>query len=433
MGGAGTWHLGLHMPDRWCVIGPGAGFTVTHGYIKGLPNPLPDYQEKCLRIYDAADYAENVFNVPVVSYGGEKDEQLKASLNIQNSLKQYAFGDRMKLLIAPGLSHNFPSEWQKKAETAYAPFVAKGRVEFPEKIRFVTYTMKYHSCDWVEILGLEKHYEKALVEAETAGENFSVKTINIQSLHLNLPPLEKQLVKLTIDGQKLEMRPWVSQNLTNHIYLKKGQGGWKTVLPQRLLTERTLHPRKSARLQGPIDDAFTEGFLCVRGTGKTWYAATQTYTDGDLERFRQEWSKFWRGELPVKDDVEITDQDIATKHLILFGDPSSNSLIAQVLDGLPLQWNKDKITLGGQTFDASNHVPVLIYPSPLNAHRYVVLNSGHTFHKADYVGTNALLYPRLGDFAILRLASKKENPLGIEVTTAGLFDDTWQIGTKTSE
>ncbi|MGE3808344.1 MAG: hypothetical protein AB7K24_27090, partial [Gemmataceae bacterium] len=35
MGGAGTWHLGLHHPDRWCVLGPGAGFTTTHGYIKG--------------------------------------------------------------------------------------------------------------------------------------------------------------------------------------------------------------------------------------------------------------------------------------------------------------------------------------------------------------------------------------------------------------
>ena len=28
-----------------------------------LPNPLPDYQEKCLRIYDAYRYAENAFNV----------------------------------------------------------------------------------------------------------------------------------------------------------------------------------------------------------------------------------------------------------------------------------------------------------------------------------------------------------------------------------
>ena len=48
MGGAGTWHLGLHRPSQWCVIGPGAGFTTTHGYIKNLPDKLPPYQEACL-------------------------------------------------------------------------------------------------------------------------------------------------------------------------------------------------------------------------------------------------------------------------------------------------------------------------------------------------------------------------------------------------
>ncbi len=34
MGGAGTWHIGLQHPDRWAVIGPGAGFTTTKGYVK---------------------------------------------------------------------------------------------------------------------------------------------------------------------------------------------------------------------------------------------------------------------------------------------------------------------------------------------------------------------------------------------------------------
>src|SRR5206468_470537 len=58
MGGAGTWHLGLHRPDQWCVIGPGAGFTATHGYVAGLPDKLPPEQEACLTIYDAVDYAE---------------------------------------------------------------------------------------------------------------------------------------------------------------------------------------------------------------------------------------------------------------------------------------------------------------------------------------------------------------------------------------
>src|SRR5262249_5883307 len=53
MGGAGTWHLGLHRPDRWCVIGPGAGFTTTRGYVPGFPETLPDPAARCLHIYDA--------------------------------------------------------------------------------------------------------------------------------------------------------------------------------------------------------------------------------------------------------------------------------------------------------------------------------------------------------------------------------------------
>jgi hypothetical protein len=151
----------------------------------------------------------------------------------------------------------------------------------------------------------------------------------------------------------------------------------------------------------------------------------QRYAEADLQRFRNEWNKFFRAELPIKDDVHVTEDDIAGRHLILFGDPGSNSLIAQVLDGLPLSWTRERITLGGKAFAADTHLPALVYPSPLNTGRYVVLNSGHTFHAPDFRGTNALLYPRLGDYAILKPAAGKEPEA--EVVTAGLFDDFWQI------
>jgi hypothetical protein len=179
-------------------------------------------------------------------------------------------------------------------------------------------------------------------------------------------------------------------------------------------------------MQGPIDDAFTESFLCVRGTDKPWHQGTQKYADLALTRFQAEWAKFWRGQLPIKDDVDITNEDIAGKHLILFGDPASNSLIAQVLPALPMTWTKEQIVVAGRRCKAAEHVPVMIYPSPLNSSRYVVLNSGHTFHAPDYVGTNALLFPRLGDYALLRLAPTDRDILNVEVVTAGLFDDYWQ-------
>ncbi len=122
----------------------------------------------------------------------------------------------------------------------------------------------------------------------------------------------------------------------------------------------------------------------------------------------------------------MTADDIASRHLILFGDPSSNSLIEQVAAKLPLTWTSRTVTLFGKGYDSGKHVPVMIYPSPLAADRYVVLNSGHTFHAKDFQGTNALLYPRLGDFAVLRLTGDGKDPLAAEVQAAGLFDEYWR-------
>src|SRR5262245_13739201 len=233
---------------------------------------------------------------------------------------------------------------------------------------------------------------------------------------------------LAIDGQKLEkVTPYQDRNGELHFYLEKRSGQWSAVLPERLYTDRLRVLQKVAGLQGPIDDAFTGPFLCVRGTGTAWHEETEEHARLNLERFRAEWSRHLRGELPVKDDTEVTAGDLAGHHLVLFGDPSSNSLIQQVLPGLPLQWTKKAVTLGGKSYDSAGHVPVMIYPSPLATDRYVVLNSGHTFRAKDFEGTNALLYPRLGDHAVLKLTGGKKSPLATEVQTAGLFDDYWRL------
>ena len=65
--------------------------------------------------------------------------------------------------------------------------------------------------------------------------------------------------------------------------------------------------------------------------------------------------------------------------------------------------------------------------NPLNHRRYLVLNSGHTFHASEYTGTNAQLYPRLGDYALLRLTPTEKDALAVETVLAGLFNDDWRI------
>jgi len=122
----------------------------------------------------------------------------------------------------------------------------------------------------------------------------------------------------------------------------------------------------------------------------------------------------------------VSDADIKNKNLILFGDPSSNSLIAKVLPKLPIAWNKEQLTVAGQHYESGKYLPILIYPNPLNPSKYVVINSGHTFHDAEFKGTNALLFPHLGDYAVVRPMPTAKDPAAFEVMKGGIFDDSWK-------
>lgn len=425
MGGAGTWHLGLHYPDRWRIMTPGAGFTTTHGYAGGLPAKLAPYQEACLSIYDAVDYAANAAMIPIVAYSGGKDPQKAAADNIEARLN--TLGQSMVHLIAPDEGHRFPPEYVKMAEVHWAKHAAKSRLnDDPSEVHFTTHTLKYSECHWARIFGLDKHYEKAEVHAKRLAGAFEVTTRNVSKLVLNLKEATPTKVSIQIDGQKLEADA-SNAHPAYYVALIKNKLGWETTASKDWIALLDKTPGKVPHLQGPIDDAFADAFLCVRGTGKPWHDAVKQYVDADLARFQAEWSKFMRGRVPVKNDVNVTEDDILNRHLILFGDPSSNSLVRRIAKDLPLTWNNKEITFGGKTMPSENHLPVLIQRNPLNPSRYVVVNSGHTFHAKEFQGTNALLYPRLGDFALLKLTPTENNPLNVETVRAGLFDELWRM------
>src|SRR5207302_4963940 len=66
MGGAGTWHLAAHYPDRWCAASPGAGFAETRRYQNIQPKDFPpSYEQTLWHLYDVPSYTRNLFNLPV--------------------------------------------------------------------------------------------------------------------------------------------------------------------------------------------------------------------------------------------------------------------------------------------------------------------------------------------------------------------------------
>ena len=116
----------------------------------------------------------------------------------------------------------------------------------------------------------------------------------------------------------------------------------------------------------------------------------------------------------------MTDADIVAHNLVLFGDPRSNKLLGRIAEKLPIAWSASSVKVRGKTFATATHVPVFIFPNPLNPKRYVVVNSGFTFAAAGS-GSNAQQTPKLPDYAVLDVANNGA------VVLADFFDEQWKL------
>jgi hypothetical protein len=77
-----------------------------------------------------------------------------------------------------------------------------------------------------------------------------------------------------------------------------------------------------------------------------------------------------------------------------------------------------------KTYPSSDHMPVLIYPNPLNPTKYVVINSGFTYREYDYLN-NARQVPKLPDWAVIDLNTPVTPQAPGAIPDAGFFDENW--------
>jgi hypothetical protein len=335
-----------------------------------------------------------------------------------------AEGLTLEHLVGPKTGHKYEPETKKQLDTRLAELAANGRELLPKKVRFTTYTLRYPRMEWVTLTGLEQHWERARLEAEiTTSSQITIQTRNITRFEIQFPPEAPcpfdKTPTIQLDGQSLE-GPWPPKNGW-HAKFEKSGGKWS-------LTETigSNGLRKIHGLTGPIDDAFTDAFVFVRPTGKPMHPAVGKWVDSEMQRAFPQWRTVFRGEAPVRDDQAVTDADIASKNLVLWGDPSSNSLLRRILPMLPLEWNQTSVKMGRTELSSEHHVPILIYPNPLNPAKYVVINSSFTFREGSSV-TNSQQTPKLPDWALvdLRTPPSKEAP-GL-VYDAGFFDEHWKL------
>lgn len=327
---------------------------------------------------------------------GEKDVFFQAHVLMRQAMAKE--GLTLVNLVAPGTGHVQEPATHREQLRRINQILADKPAPAPQHLRFVTWSLRYHTCHWLALLGMDEHYVRAVLDAriDAAGRLTIAEPTNVTRFAILAEKLPAALRTVTVGGESVPL-PSPQGAPPRKPAFEKSKGHW-ICLGER---DSIQLSGKRPGLQGPIDDAFTSGFLCVRGTGKPWNPPVCAWSAAALARCAYEWNRYFRGELPVKDDVAVTDDDARRCHLILFGDPGSNVWIRRVLPHLPIHWTGQELQVGRDRYTASDHAPLLIQPNPLVAGRYVVLNSGHTFHEPELSTLNYLLFPRLGDGAVL--------------------------------
>jgi len=429
LGGAACWHMATHHAWRWAAAAPGAGFSETADFLKVFQNETlkPAWWEQRLwRLYDSTDHALNVSMVPLVAYSGEKDRQKQAADVMATAMER----EKLDLthIIGPNTEHRYEPRAKAEVNKRIDAAAARGRDPLPSTVRFVTHTLRYNRMAWVVVDALEQHWEPARIEASLSpAGKIQVATKNLTAFTLDigagLAPFDpRNEVEIQVDGATLKARRPGSDRSWSSSFRKTGDHWELGGLP-------TDDLRKRHGLQGPIDDAFMDSFLFVTPSGKSTSDTVNQWVEKEFRHAVDHWRSQYRGDARQKAAADLTESDIASHNLILWGDSQSNEWIAKIADKLPISWKNGLLEVQGKSYAAAQHVPVLIYPNPLNPKRYVVLNSSFTFREYDYLN-NARQTSKLPDWAILDVSKPGNARVPAEIVTAGFFGEHWELRTS---
>lgn len=423
MGGAGAWHMGAHFADQWACVHTGAGFVDVKRYQKITPEKMPPWYEQTLwGVYDVPDYARNFFNVPLVSYSGEKDSQRDSAEYMAEVLAKEEFP--LKHLIGPGVEHKYEPAVLQEVQTLVEAEMNKGRDPLPHRIVLQYRSGRYAKMFWLEVTEVEKEWEDTRVDANVGqGGVLRVNTKNVRAFRVD-PAIVREAVArpytISVNGRDLIFNEKAEIAPKNYYFSQDDSGRW-------VMGTSPFKAPGSVKAGGTtLEDAFLDRFIVVLPEKESYSPRVNAWVQEESQRFLRRWRSLMRGDAIVKRAPEITPEDIQSSHLILWGDTRSNPLIAQLLPKVPVRWTADDVIVGSRAGDADTHVLVMGYPNPLAPHRRVVLNSGLTFREA-HDRTNSLQNPKLPDWAIIDVSAPADAERPGKVVAADFFDEKWQV------
>lgn len=328
MGGGGAVWLAVSRPDVWAATAPLC--------------PIPPF--------GGWESAINASNLAVRLFQGEIDPILPPEKSRSWQRRFLDVGVAADYIEYPGVRHNV-WDFAYRNGAIFDWFAPWRRNRFPDRVRFVTRSYRYSKAYWVNIDGLTPGEPASIDAAWTSKTTLKVDTAGIDGFTVTPAQVATAPITAAVDGVTLKLRPAASLSFI------KTSGQWRA--------GRFVPTGKIPGAEGPIWQAVASRHIYV-------YGSTGAMTAEELERRRQrartaaDWSTPRARlalDLPVKADTAITDADLDSADLVLFGTAETNALIARFSNRLPLSLNPGAADYG------------LLFIAPLGKH-YGLVSSG---------------------------------------------------------
>jgi len=383
MGGAATWYLISHYPDVFAAAAPFCGYCDYRLWEKpgGATFHMHEWEEPSWRSRSAALLIENLAHTKVWMVHGEWDRGVGGGVPVEHSRQM------VRLFEAAGYDFRY-TEVPETGHSCRLPEVVDEVVPWllrqqkerdPERVAHAAFTLRHNRSHWVSIEQFEVYDRKAMVDARINGTAVEVSTENVTSFALAPRHVEAELTGLnatvTVDGTGLA---GIDFSAGAGFFTKDAGGAWQQ--------GRARGKRHGA--SGPIGDLFFDGTLLVPGSCGSRF---ETHVMGDMAAdaatfYRSRNGGVHRGGIPgdntvtlrVCDDADLTVEERRQHNLILYGTHSSNSVLRQYGESIPITFEEDCIRIRDKEYRGESYAAVAIFPHPEHDQRYVAVHGGTT-------------------------------------------------------
>ncbi len=412
MGGMGAWNMLLRHPGLFAAAAPISGHTDMFRWWGWSRVDMPGFKCWLVEWDNPLDLAINLRHQPTFAQHGELDHLIPT--------------EQSRLMVAAAERRGLPLEyyefegqghyiyWDLECYQKAWRWLVQYRLDrSPRRVSFKTYSLEYNQAFWLTIEDFQRWGQPAEAHAHISpdGSALRVRTSNVALLKIDVmtAPLQKvEDFDIVLNGEKITGRATAKWEL----YLAIGE---------RQPAGLSWPPRKRCGLCGPLEEVFDKPFIVVQGTGGD--EDENADITEKVQRWAQEWQGFGDGEPRITTDKALTEDEIKTYNLLLFGTPQTNHFLAQIAAQLPISIGNQRYQVGSTVYQGEDLGLIMCYPNPRAPGRYVAVYAGKYYGERLPINHKFDLLP---DFIIFRSEAYDYDDAN-QYLCAGFFDMNWQL------